>query len=114
MSDANYFAVDVVEQIKARARHYREQIRATLRFHTAYQKLLLGDDGKLRPEVLPALRDLRAFCFADATTFHQERDRAAANVGRREVWLRIERGLRFDRKKLEALNRQLQEDNDDD
>lgn len=114
MSDASYFEADLVDRLRARGRQIRERIAATLRFHTAYQKLLLGDDGKLRPEVLPALRDLRAFCFAEATTFHQERDRAAANVGRREVWLRIERGLRFDRKKLEALNRQLQEDNDDD
>jgi hypothetical protein len=112
-SDRDYFQPDLVDRLKARGRAIVERLQAAIGFHTAYQKALLGEDGKVRAEMLPVLADLRAFCFADASTFAADPRRADANAGRREVWLRIERGLRFDHKKIENLNRQLKELEDD-
>lgn len=113
-TDADYFEPDLVDRLRARASHYRERIKAVLGFHGAYQRALLGKDGKVRPECIPMLRDLAAFCSAETSTYDDDARRHAFNEGRRDVFLRIQKGLRFDRKKLESLNRQLQElDNDD-
>jgi len=112
-TDAEYFEPDLIDRLKARASHYRGRIKALLSFHTAYQRALLGEDGKLRPEVLPMLRDLAAFCLANGSTYHDDARRHAFNEGRRAVWLEIQKGLRFDRNQLESLNRQLQELDED-
>lgn len=39
------------------------------------------------------LDDLRGFCRADRTTFHEDPRVSAALEGRREVWLRIQQHL---------------------
>lgn len=113
-SDRDYFLPDLVDRLKARGEAVRRRLRAALAFHTAYQRAFLGEDGQVKPEMLPALADLRAFCMADASTFDPDPRRSDANAGRREVWLRFQRGLRFDHRKIEILNRQLKElENDD-
>lgn len=113
MSDAGYFENDLVGRLTARARAVQERIRAFLRFHNAYQRALLGPDGKLRPEVVPMLRDLCGFCGAEESSYHDDPRRHALHEGKRQVWLRIERGLRFDRARLDHLKKQLEEEQDD-
>lgn len=114
-TDRDYFEPDLVDRVKARAAHYAAKIRALIGFHSDFQRAFLGEDGALRPEAMPMLERLAAFCFADASTFHPDQSRSDANAGRREVWLLIEQGLRLDRKQLDTLKRRQQElEKDDD
>ncbi|HEY0149858.1 MAG TPA: hypothetical protein VGB70_12755 [Allosphingosinicella sp.] len=113
MSDASYFQDDLVERLRARARLVGSRLRALFAFHNAYQRALLGPDGKLTPQAAAMLRDLAGFCGADASPYHDDARRHALMEGRRQVWQRIERGLRLNHAKLEELKKQLEEENDD-
>lgn len=113
-SDRDYFDPSLVDRLKASAAAFGQKVRTLIAFHTAFQRGLLGEDGELRPEAKPMLEHLARFCFATGSTYHDDPRRHAMNEGRRQVWLEIERGLRFDRKKIETLRRKQEEQDADD
>ncbi len=112
MIEADYFAA-ATDHIRMKVTALRARLAALLKFHSVYQATFLGPDGKPHPAAQEVLADLAAFCRADASTFDDDPRRHALLEGRREVWLRIARGLRLDKEAVARLNQQLKESEDE-
>lgn len=84
-----------------------------MRFHTLYQRLFYGPDGAISETGQAVLRDLAAFCGADGSIYRPDARDHARLEGRREVFLYIARGLRFDHQQISNLKAQMEELDDD-
>ena len=71
--------------------------RAFLRKKDAYRRVFNTADGK------EVLADLAVLCFAARTTVDKDPQQQAANEGRRQVWLRIQRMLHMEDREIMKL-----------
>lgn len=96
-----------------RSAQIRRQMSRIINRHRDAHALFLGDDGRLKPAARRWLDDLAARCLAAQSTFDVDPYAHARNAGRREIWLWVQSGLFLDHDRLDALNRQLEENDDD-